>query len=425
MYSCGPTVYNYAHIGNLRTYIFNDLLSRSLTFLGYKVKHVMNITDVDDKTIKASQAQKKSLKELTSIYEKAFLRDLKDLNIIKPQITKATAHIPQMISLIEKLMKKGYAYQTPDGIYFSISKFKSYGKLAQLNKIKKTKQRISSDEYKSKPQDFALWKFHSKPDGENFWEAKIGKGRPGWHIECSAMSQSSLGDTIDIHTGATDLIFPHHTNEIAQSQAATGKKFVNHWLHAGFLNMQDGKMSKSVGNIMTLINLRHQAFEPIHFRYFALQTHYKKPLRFSLENLDAAKTTFERIKRKILELKKAEHKGQDYSDKYEKPFTETLADDLNIPRALSIFLKALDDFDFDPKIKLKLLEKFDTVLGLDIKNFRQEKITATKEVKDLVASRERFRKAKMWEKADIIRQRIKDAGFSVEDTAKGPKLSKI
>tara|TARA_Y100000310_G_C20703671_1_gene832465 strand:+ start:3933 stop:5294 length:1362 start_codon:yes stop_codon:yes gene_type:complete len=426
IYSCGPTVYNYAHIGNLRTYLFNDILKRSLSFLGFKVNHVMNITDVDDKTIKASQKEKTSLKNFTREYEKIFFQDLQELNIIKPTIIRATESIPEMVSIIERLLKKKYAYKTPDGIYFSISKFKPYGKLAGLSKIKKTKERISSDEYeKSTPQDFALWKFYTPKDGDVFWDTKIGKGRPGWHIECSAMSMKLLGNTLDIHTGATDLTFPHHTNEIAQSEGATGKKFVNHWLHAGFLKMQDSKMSKSLGNVLTLNEIKSQGFKPIHFRLLVLQTHYKKPLNFSLENLDAAKTAFNHIKRKVIELKQISHSAKDLTKQYQEQFQEAISDDLNTPKALNIFWQALDDPNFSTPKKLKLLLNFDEVLGLNLKNMKKEKITISSEVKKLLDSRERFRKNKLWERADVIRQRIHDLGFRVQDTAKGPKLEKL
>ena len=225
IYSCGPTVYNYAHIGNLRTYIFNDVLKRSLIFLGFKVDHVMNITDVDDKTIRESKNHGMKLKSFTQKYEKIFFSDLNELNILKPNhILRATESISAMVRIIKVLLEKGYAYKTSYGIYFSISKFKDYGKLARLKKVRKTKERIDKDEYDKKNlRDFALWKFWTSEDGEVFWDTEIGKGRPGWHIECSAMSMKILGDNFDIHTGASDLIFPHHTNEIAQSEAATGK----------------------------------------------------------------------------------------------------------------------------------------------------------------------------------------------------------
>ena len=426
-YSCGPTVYNYAHIGNHRTNIFNDILKRILAYNGYKVTHVMNITDVDDKTIKGSKKEGITLKELTRKYEDIFFQDLSELNIIKPtKILRATESIKEMVALIKNLLEKGYAYKTSDGIYFSISKSKGYGKLAQLEKTKKSKSRILSDEYdKSNPQDFALWKFWTEEDGPVFWETEIGKGRPGWHIECSAMSMKVLGPQLDIHTGAIDLIFPHHTNEIAQSEAATGKKFVKYWLHPGFLTLAESKMSKSLGNIWTLKEVKEKGFEPIHYRYLCLQVHYRKPLSFSLDNLDAAKNAYEKIKRKIIELKNQEHKAQDSTKEYEAKFEKAINDDLNVPQALQVFLSALDDFNFEPKKKIILLEKFDEVLGLGIKEMKEEKLDIPEEVMKLVESRERLRKAKLWAESDIIRQRILERGYKIEDKLDGPRIEKV
>lgn len=427
MYSCGPTVYNQAHIGNLRTYIFNDLLKRSLTYLGYTVRHVMNMTDVDDKTIKASQAKNIALGALTRNYEELFLADLTALNILHPtKITRATEYIPEMIELIQTLMKKKYAYKAQDGIYFSITKSKHYGQLANLEKQKATKERIKGDEYdKQHTHDFALWKFHVPEDGDVVWPAAFGPGRPGWHIECSAMSMKLLGTSFDIHTGAIDLLFPHHTNEIAQSEAATGKQFVNYWLHGGFLTMKEEKMSKSIGNILTLPELTKQGYLPVHYRYLCLQTHYRSPLQFSFENLDAAKQTYERIKRKIIELKATSHKGADKTKEYTQAFTQALRADINIPAALQIFLKTLEDVSFDSEKRLALLEQFDTVLGLDIKQMKEEKITLPSTIKALIAAREEARKTKQWAEADILRQRIKEAGFILTDTPQGPKVEKI
>ncbi len=426
MYSCGPTVYNYAHIGNLRTYIFNDILKRVLTHLGFKVKHAMNITDVDDKTIKGSQQEKTPLKEFTRKYEDSFFNDINELNIIKPILTKATENINEMVKIIKKIMEKKYAYKAEDGVYFSISKFKNYGKLANLEKIKKTKARILADNYdKSNARDFALWKFYVKEDGNVFWETEIGKGRPGWHIECSAMSMRFLGEHFDIHTGAQDLIFPHHTNEIAQSETATGKKFVNYWLHPAFLNMKEEKMSKSLGNIITLKEIKDSGYLPVHFRYLCLLTHYRKPLLFSFENLDSAKNSFERLKRKLIELRKESHKGLDKRKEYELQFHKAIYYDLNIPKALQVFWKALDDFDFAPKKKIALLEHFDSVLGLGIKDMREISLILPKEVEKLIQARERLRKNKLWAEADIIRERIRESGYLISDTPQGPKVEKI
>ena len=363
MYSCGPTVYWYQHIGNFRTMLLNDLLKRVLIFNDYKVKHVMNITDVDDKTIKGSKKEGISLNELTKKYENIFWRDLKDFNIIKPSpILRATENIHQMIALVNKLLKKKYAYKTSDGIYFDISKDKKYGVLAGLKNITVTKERIRADEYdKSNIQDFVLWKFWTPEDGDVFWETELGKGRPGWHIECSAMSMKILGKSFDIHSAGMDLIFPHHTNEIAQSEGVTAKKFVRYWVHGGMLNLKEGKMSKSLGNIYTLQDLRDNEYDPLHYRYLCLQTHYRKPLEFSFEALDAAKNAYEKIKRKIIELRNAKHKGMDNTAKYSGRFLEAVNDDLNMPRAPEVFWAVLDDNSMDSIKRLKLARKEEVV----------------------------------------------------------------
>jgi len=301
MYVCGPTVYNYVHIGNLRAYIFGDILRRHLKSLGLKVNHVMNITDVDDKTIRDSQKQGKSLKELANFYEKAFLEDLKDMNIEKPEvIPHATDHVKEMVALIKNLLAKGIAYKTEDGIYFSIDKFKGYGKLSKI-KLKELKEgaseRITKDEYdKENAQDFALWKFYDKKDGDVFWETEIGKGRPGWHIECSAMSSKYLGDSFDIHTGGVDLIFPHHENEIAQSEAANGKDFVKYWMHNEWVLVDGKKMSKSLGNFYKLKDIIEKGYSALDLRYFYLTKLYRQKLNFTWSNLDAAKTSLQRLK---------------------------------------------------------------------------------------------------------------------------------
>jgi cysteinyl-tRNA synthetase len=421
MYSCGPTVYNYAHIGNLRTYLFNDLLKRSLLFLGYKVNHVMNITDVDDKTIKGSQKEKISLKEFTEKYENIFFEDLNSINIIRPNyIIRATESINDMVTIIEGLIKKGYAYQTNDGIYFSIDKFKDYGKLAQLDKIKsdKTKSRIKNDEYeKENAQDFALWKFYTSQDGEVFWNTKIGKGRPGWHIECSAMSMKILGPTIDIHTGAIDLIFPHHTNEIAQSEAFTGKQFVRYWLHSGFLTMKEGKMSKSLGNVLYLNNLTEKGFSPLDYRYMCLTTHYRSQLLFSIENLGAAKNSYERLKNICREL--ADDKKQNKT--YLSEFKKAIEDDLDMPKALQVIWNLLRDKKAQGKYQT--IKKIDEVLGLKL--LEKENFEIPIEVKLYVEEREAARKAKNWKLADELRNKITEFGFQVSDSDQGPVIKRI
>src|SRR3989338_8433405 len=426
MYSCGPTVYWYQHIGNMRTMILVDLVKRVFLFNGLKVNHVMNITDVDDNTIRASKKEGISLKELTRKYEKIFLNDLQKLNILAPKIMpRATENIDGMIALIEKLLKKKIAYESSDGIYFSIEKSDDYCALAGLKKFKKTKERIKSDEYdKDKPRDFALWKFYTEEDGDVFWDASFGRGRPGWHIECSSMSMRNLGENFDVHTGGSDLTFPHHTNEIAQSEAVTGKKFVNYWIHGGLLSMKDGKMSKSLGNILTLTDLE-KAYDALTYRYLCFLTHYRKPLQFSFENLDAAKNAYERMKRKVLELKKEEHKGNDFSKNYDTKFLEVVNDDLNMPRAMDVVWKMIDDFDFDPRRKLVLLEKFDRILGLGIDEMKEEKIDVPFGIQELIDKREKLRREKKFAEADIVRERLREKGYLLEDTEDGVEVRKV
>ena len=429
MYTCGPTVYNFPHIGNYRAYITADLLKRTLKYNNYKIKQVMNITDVDDKTIRDSQKQGMPLKEFTEKYAKIFLEEINALNIDKPEVfPKATEHIKEMVFLIKKLLDKKIAYRGEDNsIYYSISKFKDYGELVNLKfKNLKAKARIKQDEYaKEKVSDFALWKAWDENDGPVFWETEIGKGRPGWHIECSAMSTKYLGKHFDIHTGGIDLIFPHHQNEIAQSEAATGRKFVNYWVHNEWLLVDGKKMSKSLGNFYTLKDLIDKGYFPLHFRYLSLLTHYKKPLNFTLDNLDAAKSSYERIKRRIIELKAGEQKGNDFTEQYEIQFRKAINDDLNTPKAVQIFIKALEDYDFDSKNKFALLKKFDSVLGLKIDEMQETLLVLSKEVEFLVNEREKLRKNKMWAEADIIRQRIKERGYAIEDTPNGSRLEKV
>ena len=418
IYSCGPTVYNYAHIGNLRTYIFNDILSRSLNFIGFKVKHIMNITDVDDKTIKGSQKEKQSLKEFTKKYEKIFFEDLEELNIIRPNILRATENINEMVKMIKSLLDKGYAYKTEDGIYFAISKFKGYGKLANIKEIKNSKSRIINDEYdKENAKDFALWKFYTSDDGEVFWNTEIGKGRPGWHIECSAMSTKALGNSFDIHTGAIDLIFPHHTNEIAQSECSTRKNFVKYWMHAGFLNMKEGKMSKSLGNILTLKTLKEKGFLPLEYRYMTLTTHYRAPLYFSIENLESARNAYERLRNITAELKDDKKTNK----KYLAEFKSKIEDDLNMPEALQVLWKMLRDEKAEGK--LKTVREMDKVLGLKLGE--KEKIRVPENVAKLVKERETARKNKDWKKSDELREKINKLGYSVADTNEGSKIGKL
>ncbi len=426
-YSCGPTVYDYAHIGNLRTYISQDILKRILIYNGYNVKHVMNITDIDDKIIKRSSENGIRLQDLTSKYEGIFFTDLEKLNIIRPEIiAHATQHIPEMVELIKRLIEKGHAYKAEDGIYFSVSRFKNYGKLAQLKLGKEQKSRISNDTYdKEEARDFALWKFYTEKDGNTYWPTDIGKGRPGWHIECSAMSMKYLGENFDIHSGAIDLIFPHHTNEIAQSEAATGKKFVNYWVHMGFLTMPEGKMSKSLGNIINLNNLESRGFDPLAFRYFCLTAHYRGEIIFSEENLNSAQNAYRNLKNKIEEIKRnLEVTGIDTGKigNYKREFIKIINDDLNMPKALAFFHDLLKS-DLKNSEKYALILDFDKVFGLQLD--RECKIEIPAGVNDFVQQRETARKLNQWNLADELREKIKEMGYSVDDTEKGPLVKKL
>ena len=410
MYSCGPTVYNYAHIGNLRNYIFNDILKRTILYNNFKVKQVMNMTDVDDKTIRGAKNENIPLKELTRKYEKIFLSDLEELNVLKPEIIcRATEHIQEMIELIKILIKKKYAYKADDGIYFSVSKFKNYKKLANLEKAKIGKSRIKNDEYdKENIRDFALWKFWTEEDGNVFWETDIGKGRPGWHIECSAMSMKYLGNTIDIHTGAIDLIFPHHTNEIAQSEAATGKKFVNYWVHGGFLTMKEGKMAKSLGNVYVLNDLKKKGYSAIDYRYLILTSHYRSSLLFSFENLENTKNSYSRLKNIISEIKDDKKTNKKYLEEFEK----AMNDDLNTPEALQVLWKLVRDEKAEGKYQT--IAKVDEVFGLKL--LEKEKMKElSKEDIQLSGARIIAKQNKNYAESDKLREALQKRGHVVND----------
>src|SRR3989344_577717 len=387
IYTCGPTVYNYAHIGNLRTYIFEDILKRVLFYNKYKVKHVMNITDVghltseadtgEDKLEKGAKREGKTAWEIAEVYTKTFKEDIKKLNIIYPNIwCKATNHIKEQIDLIKSLEKRGFTYKIEDGIYFNTSKLKDYGKLARLNKEKlKAGARIDIKDKKN-PTDFALWKFSPKNKKRDMeWKSPWGKGFPGWHIECSAMSMKYLGNTFDIHCGGIDHIPVHHTNEIAQSEAATGKKFVNYWIHGEFLVLKDAKMAKSEDNFITLNTLIEKNYAPLAYRYLCLTAHYKSPLEFGYNNLDGTQNALNKLRNKILEIKNK--KGKPSGNRaliYEKKFLDYINDDLNIPRALALLWELLDDNNLAIQDKYKLAIKFDKILGLDLGKEKKEKI---------------------------------------------------
>ena len=420
IYVCGPTVYDYVHIGNLRAYVFGDILRRYFKFQGYKVKYVMNITDVDDKTIRGSQKERVNLKKFTSKYEKAFLEDIKEMNIETPEIMPhATEHIKEMVTIIKKLLDKGIAYKTEDGIYFSIDKFKNYGQLSKIKKKSlKAGSRILKDEYdKQNVNDFALWKFYSPDDGDVFWETEIGKGRPGWHIECSSMSSKYLGQPFDIHAGGIDLIFPHHENEIAQSEAATEKQFVRYWLHNEWVLVDGKKMSKSSGNFYKLKDITDKKFFPLNLRYFYLTKNYRQKFNFTWRNLESSKISYQRLKNLISETP---NNGK-INKRYLKEFENAMNDDLNTPRALQVLWKLIRDEKADGKIGT--IKKMDEVFGLDL--LKEEKIKIPAEIKKLVEERENCRRKKNWARADNLRKKIKIKGWSVEDVGDGSKVRRV
>ncbi len=437
IYTCGPTVYDYAHIGNFRAFLFEDLLKRWLQHQGYQVLHVMNLTDVDDKTIKGSQQQKKPLREYTDFYAKAFFEDAQTLNIQPANVyPRATDHIPEMVTLIQTLLQKEFAYKGEDGsIYFAIKKFPSYGKLSHLQITElQSGARVSQDEYaKEQAQDFALWKAWSCEDGDVFWETALGKGRPGWHIECSAMSTKYLGETFDIHCGGVDNMFPHHENEIAQSEAATGKPFVHYWMHNEHLLVEGKKMAKRLGNFYTLRDLLGKGCDPLAIRYLLLSTHYRQQFNFTFEGLTAAKSAIERLSNLQRRLQDANgtssaEKIALLMDRAQSCFTTAMNDDLNV----SVALAALFDFvrevnnllDANALSKQEaqkvhaLIASFDQVLGVIPKPAEE---TLPPEAAELIKKREEARKAKDWKASDALRQQLKAMGITTEDTAQGTR----
>jgi len=438
MYACGPTVYDFAHIGNFRAFIFEDLLRRWLEYRGFQVTQIMNLTDVDDRTIAASKKQGIPLNQHTEQYIKAFFEDADALNIQRAMVyPRATEHIPEMVTLVKKLMEKNYAYKgEDDSIYYDISKFRKYG---QLSKFKvgelEPGARVKLDEYeKAEARDFALWKAWTEEDGNVFWETEIGKGRPGWHIECSAMSMKYLGETFDIHCGGVDNMFPHHENEIAQSEAATGKKFVNYWLHNEHLLVEGKRMAKRFGNYYTLRDLLKMDYDPKAIRYLLLSTHYRQQFNFTFEGLEAAKGAIERLTNLMYRLTDADGKGSGEKiarlvNQVKKIFGEAMDDDLNI----GIALAALFDFarEVNNLLDANMLSKenakevcelmigFDKVLGVIGEVIKEEKLS-TEAVK-LIQKREEARKVKDWKTADRIREQLKAIGIIIEDTPQGVK----
>ncbi len=437
MYTCGPTVYHYAHIGNLRSYLFSDLLKRTLLYFNYEVKQVINITDVghltddgdggEDKIEKSARLESKSAEEIADFYTNAFKNDIAKLNIIEPEIwAKASDHIKEQIDLAKKLDEKGYLYRTSDGMYFDTAKFSDYGRMAKLNLSGQEEgARVHINQEKRNPTDFAVWKFSSeKVQRQQEWESPWGKGFPGWHLECSAMSMKYLGETLDIHTGGIDHIPVHHTNEIAQSEAVTGKKFVNFWMHSEFLLLNDGKMSKSKGNIITLTDLQKRHSEPIIFRYYCLMAHYRSKLNFSWEAYDNIINVCEKFIAKFYNLGKQTGKvNQEFLDKY----LGFVKDDLNMPRAMSVGYDVLKSDLTDADKRATLLE-MDKIAGMGLAEMTfdgNEKNSIPEEVKKLVQEREELRAKGKYDRADKIRKLVQEMGYEILDAVGGTEIKKI
>ena len=435
MYTCGPTVYNYVHIGNLRTFTFQDILRRWLQYRGYQLDHVMNITDVDDKIIRNATAEHKPIEEYTEKYTQAFLEDTAALRLQRPErMVKATKHIPEMVQAIEQLGALGYTYPSDGSIYYRISKFPEYGKLSHndFSGIR-AGARVDVDEYdKANARDFVLWK--APKDGEPFWESEIGPGRPGWHIECSVMAMKYLGETLDIHAGGVDLIFPHHENEIAQSEALTSKPFARFWLHSEFLNVEAQKMSKSAGNFFTLRDLLALGYEPEIVRYLLASVPHRKKLNFSMDGLKAAATAIERLRNFKLRLDTekfpvgADEKIAKRTQAALEQFEASLDDDLNTAEALAAIFEfvrdantAMDSGEFrdaNAGPALDLLRRFDSIFAV-LEPSRRETGISDAEVEAKIAERVQAKKERNFARSDQIRQELLDAGVILEDTKEG------
>ncbi len=433
LYTCGPTVYNYAHIGNLRTYVFEDVLRKTLEFNGYKVNHVENITDVghltddadlgEDKIEIAAKKEKKDAWELSKFYTQAFRRDMKSLNIQEPHTwCRATDHIAEQIATIKKIETNGYTYQTSDGIYFDTSKMPDYGKFANLDiKNLRAGARVDMGEKKN-PTDFALWKFSGEKKRQMEWDSPWGTGFPGWHIECSSMSTKYLGIPFDIHCGGIDHISVHHTNEIAQIWAADKKPMARFWIHGEFLVIDKNRMGKSEGNFITLQTLIDKGYNPLAYRYLILNTHYRQKLNFTWEALDAAQNALEKLYQSLIDL----DSPATVSDNYYNDFLDVINDDLNTPKALALMWDLLKS-ECPLEMKTKTLFKFDEILGLNLE--KEYQLTKSKldnipdKIKNLLTTRATARNQKNWGLSDKLRDQIDQAGYLVEDTADGQKLS--
>lgn len=437
MYSCGPTVYNYAHIGNMRAYIFMDTLRKVLKYNGYKVKHVMNITDVghlvsdadegEDKMAKTARIENRSVYEIAKEYTDAFMKDIKALNIDTPEhIAKATEHIREMEIYVNDIVKNGYAYETSKGVYFDTSKLPNYGKMLSNNNIDDLKAgaRVEVDTEKRNPQDFALW---IKAPKEHImkWNSKWGLCYPGWHIECSAMSRKYLGDKFDIHTGGVDHIPIHHENEIAQSIGATGHNLANYWMHVEFLLIDGGKMSKSLGNVYTLNDLKAKGIDALSYRYFTYSSHYRNKLNFTWDAIKSAKNSLNKL-RDMIALHKGVNKKIDKNiiSKYEEQFLDAINDDMNMPVAISIVWEIAKEKEKSNDF-YELIKKFDSVLSLDLDKNDKEDINIPEDIKLILNERKDVRKNKNFAKSDELRDKLKELGYIVKDTKDGQIIEKV
>lgn len=437
MYSCGPTVYDYAHIGNMRAYLFMDFIKRSLIYLGYKVKNVMNITDVghlvsdaddgEDKLVKTAKDTNKTPWEIAQYYTDFFFKDMEKLNILKPDVTpKATDHIKEMLDMVNKLFADEYAYETSDGIYFDIEKYPEYGQLSRIDLEKQMAgARVEVNDEKRQPADFALWKKAPKNHIMQ-WESPWGMGYPGWHIECSAMSKKYLGEQFDLHTGGIDHIPIHHENEIAQSNCYIGKQAVRYWMHNEFLQVDGGKMSKSIGTAYLVSDLEEKGFEPLAYRYMCLNAHYSTKLNFTWDSIESAQISLRRLSDLTISHMDGKEKiDKQILDDLKNDFSQALSDDLNLPLAMATVWKVAR-YGEKSKDLYNLLMDFDRVLALNLDKKREdEKEDLPKEVLELVRKRELARQEKNWALSDSLRDEITKLGYQIMDTKEGQTIKKI
>jgi len=438
MYSCGLTVYSYAHIGNMRTYIFMDTLRKVLKYNGYKIKHVMNITDVghltsdadegEDKMAKSAREQNKSVYEIAKMYTEAYQKDFKKLNIEDTEVlAKATDHIKDMEEYVKEIIKNGYGYETSKGVYFDTSKLENYGRMLSNNKIEDLKDgaRIEVDKEKRNPQDFAIW---IKAPKEHImkWDSFMGLCYPGWHIECSAMSRKYLGEEFDIHTGGVDHIPIHHENEIAQSIGATGKIPARNWMHVEFLQINGGKMSKSLKNVYTISDLEREGIEALAYRYFTYSAHYRTKLNFTWEAIKSAQVALNRLREATRQQKAGENKAdKERIEEYKRRFEEAINDDINMPLAIAVVWDVAKEKEKSREY-YELIKKFDEILSLELdREENTEKVEYPEEVEELLKERKEARENRDYKKSDELRDRIREHGFDVKDTREGQIVNKI